>query len=125
MFAAIRGATDHINLETYIFDDDEAGGRFADLLLEQPRPSPAAGDRWPHCVHRRDQYQRHLPHWRSFLHNDEINAVILGRGFAAQMEVMFANDLALSDAIVLEHWRRRPLLWRVNEQLGRIGAYWL
>lgn len=35
MFAAIRGARDHINMETYIFDDDETGHRFADLLLEQ------------------------------------------------------------------------------------------
>jgi cardiolipin synthase len=35
MFAAIRGATDHINLETYIIEDDEVGRQFADLLLEQ------------------------------------------------------------------------------------------
>jgi len=26
---------DHINLETYIFEDDEVGRRFADLLLEK------------------------------------------------------------------------------------------
>jgi len=35
MFAAIRNARDHINLETYIFEDDEIGRQFADLLLEQ------------------------------------------------------------------------------------------
>jgi len=35
MFAAIRNARDHINLETYIFEDDEVGRQFADLLLEQ------------------------------------------------------------------------------------------
>src|SRR5258706_7978125 len=35
MFAAIREAKDHINLETYIFDDDESGRQFADLLLER------------------------------------------------------------------------------------------
>src|SRR5471030_303144 len=35
MFAAIRGATDHVNLETYIMEDDEVGRRFADVLLEQ------------------------------------------------------------------------------------------
>jgi len=34
MFAAIRNARDHINLETYIFEDDEAGRQFSDLLLE-------------------------------------------------------------------------------------------
>ena len=33
MFKAIRGAKGHINLETYIFEDDEVGRRFADLLL--------------------------------------------------------------------------------------------
>lgn len=35
MFAAITGARDHINLETYIFADDEIGRQFADLLLAQ------------------------------------------------------------------------------------------
>src|SRR3990167_1639422 len=35
MFAAIRGARDHINLESYIIEDDEIGRQFADLLLEQ------------------------------------------------------------------------------------------
>jgi cardiolipin synthase len=35
MFAAIRKARDHINLESYIFEDDEIGRQFADLLLEQ------------------------------------------------------------------------------------------
>src|SRR5690349_3101327 len=35
MFAAIRAAKDHINLETYIFDDDEIGQQFSDLLLER------------------------------------------------------------------------------------------
>jgi cardiolipin synthase A/B len=33
MFKAIRGAKGHINLETYILEDDEVGRRFADLLL--------------------------------------------------------------------------------------------
>lgn len=35
MFAAIRAARDHINLETYIFDDSEIGSEFAALLLEK------------------------------------------------------------------------------------------
>jgi cardiolipin synthase len=63
--------------------------------------------------------------WRSFLHNDEINAVILGRKFAAQMEAMFAADLAESDEITLEQWKRRPWTLRVRERIARIGAYWL
>src|SRR3970040_146593 len=35
MFVAIRQAKDHINLETYIFGDDDIGEQFADLLLER------------------------------------------------------------------------------------------
>ncbi len=35
MFAAIGKATDHINIESYIIEDDAIGQRFADLLLEQ------------------------------------------------------------------------------------------
>lgn len=37
MIAAISAATDSINLETYIFDQDELGQRFADLLIERQR----------------------------------------------------------------------------------------
>jgi cardiolipin synthase len=35
MFAAIRKAKDHVNLETFIIEDDEVGQDFAKLLLEQ------------------------------------------------------------------------------------------
>ena len=35
MFKAMRAARDHINLETYIFEDDEIGRRFAEMLIEQ------------------------------------------------------------------------------------------
>jgi len=35
MFTAIRNAKDHINMETYIIEDDEVGNRFADLLIEK------------------------------------------------------------------------------------------
>lgn len=63
--------------------------------------------------------------WRSFLHNDEINAVILGRAFADQMEAVFADDLAQSEAITLEHWQDRGLLDRLREWTARLGAYWL
>jgi cardiolipin synthase len=37
MLAAISAAKDHINLETYIFDQDELGMKFADLLIEKQR----------------------------------------------------------------------------------------
>ena len=58
--------------------------------------------------------------WRSFLDNDEINAVILGREFAGQMQAMFARDLAASEAIDLESWERRPLSFRFKEWMARV-----
>ena len=35
MFEAIQNARDHINLESYIIEDDETGRKFADLLLQK------------------------------------------------------------------------------------------
>jgi cardiolipin synthase A/B len=63
--------------------------------------------------------------WRSFLHNDEINATILGRDFARQMDAMFAADLAESDAIDLDQWEQRSLLFRLKEWAARLAEYWL
>ena len=63
--------------------------------------------------------------WRSFLHNYEINAVVLGREFGQQVADMFDHDLALSDPITLEQWRRRPLAPRLMEGFARLWEYWL
>jgi cardiolipin synthase len=63
--------------------------------------------------------------WRSFLHNHELNAVVLGAGFGAQLQAMFDRDLAASDAITLPAWLRRPVALRVKEALARLWAYWL
>ena len=63
--------------------------------------------------------------WRSFLHNDEVNAVILGQGFGAQMQAMFDKDLASSNAITLEQWERRPISDRLKEAAGFLWQYWL
>jgi len=53
--------------------------------------------------------------WRSFLDNDEVNAVILGHEFARQMQAMFTTDLAASEAIELKTWEGRPLLFHFKE----------
>jgi len=58
--------------------------------------------------------------WRSFLDNDEINAVILGREFAGQMQAMFTRDLEASEAIDLERWEHRPLSFRFKEWMARV-----
>jgi cardiolipin synthase len=63
--------------------------------------------------------------WRSFLHNQEVNAVVLGPEFAAQMRQVFDRDLAASNAITLEAWERRGLIDRVKQGLARLWEYWL
>lgn len=63
--------------------------------------------------------------WRSFLHNDEVNAVILGEGFAVEMEQLFSRDLALAKQITPESWRKRGLGSRMKETGARIFEYWL
>jgi cardiolipin synthase len=63
--------------------------------------------------------------WRSFLHNWELNAVVLGSDFGSQLQAMFARDLAASDEITLEKWRNRPLNQRIKESFARAWKYWL
>ena len=58
--------------------------------------------------------------WRSFLDNDEINAVVLGRDFGLKMQAMFKADLQTSQAIDPEIWKKRPLLLRIKEWLARM-----
>ena len=63
--------------------------------------------------------------WRSFLHNYEVNAVILGAEFGRQVQAMFDRDLAQSDAITLAQWERRTIDLRVKEMFARAWEYWL
>jgi cardiolipin synthase len=61
----------------------------------------------------------------SFLSDDEVNAVILSREFAIEMEKMFAKDIAESDQIKWEEWKERPLLPRIREWFAHLFAHWL
>ena len=63
--------------------------------------------------------------WRSFLHNHELNAVVLGAEFGSQVQAMFERDLGASDAVTLEQWQRRSLDLRVKELFARAWEYWL
>jgi cardiolipin synthase len=58
--------------------------------------------------------------WRSFLHNDEVNAVILGQEFGAQMKAMFEKDLAASNPITREEWDQRSIGMRLKEVVARL-----
>jgi cardiolipin synthase len=62
---------------------------------------------------------------RSFLHNDEVNAVILGHEFAREMTAMFEKDLRESTAITAEAWRGRSITDRVKELASRVWEYWM
>ena len=61
----------------------------------------------------------------SLLDNDEVNAIILSREFAAQMEGMFARDLAESKPILWEAWQRRALLPRFGEWFVHLFFRWM
>jgi cardiolipin synthase len=61
----------------------------------------------------------------SFSSNDEVNAVILNHAFAVDMESMFARDLAESDQVRWEEWKRRPVLLKIREWFSHLLAHWL
>jgi cardiolipin synthase len=63
--------------------------------------------------------------WRSFLHNDEINAVVLSASFGDRMKAAFLEDLKESTPVTLESWGRRPLIDRVEEISASMWEYWL
>ncbi|AYC31766.1 cardiolipin synthase [Pseudomonas cavernae] len=63
--------------------------------------------------------------WRSFLHNQEVNVVVLGSGFGDKMRAAFQADLAQSNPISLASWQRRSLAVRAKELFGRLWEYWL
>jgi len=61
----------------------------------------------------------------SLLNNDEVNAVVLSKEFAAEMEELFARDLADSKQILWEEWRKRPLLPRIRGWFKNLFIRWL
>lgn len=65
-----------------------------------------------------------MEHWSS-VKNDEVNAVILGREFADQMENLFKKDIDKSRQIKLEEWGQRPLLHKLRVWFSHLLAHWL
>jgi cardiolipin synthase len=62
---------------------------------------------------------------RSFLHNSEVNVIIMGDVFGKEMELAFQEDLRNSKEMTLASWRQRPLSTRLKEWLARFWDYWL
>ena len=63
--------------------------------------------------------------WRSFVHNQEINAVMLGQDFGTKMLQAFEKDLTVSKQITLAAWRARPIATRLKEKAARLWARFL
>jgi cardiolipin synthase len=60
----------------------------------------------------------------SFLRNNEVNAVILGRDFGLQMEDLFEFDIGHAEEIELEKWQDRSVWKRLMEQFSNLLKYW-
>ncbi len=62
---------------------------------------------------------------RSFLHNDEANAIVISRDFGQRMEDVFKQDERASRPVELDRWERRSFWQRVKEFGVKLFGYWL
>jgi cardiolipin synthase len=62
---------------------------------------------------------------RSFLHNRELNVVVLGNDFGTEMEKLFAHDVEKSIAVTRESWKKRSPLARLRQWAASMFSYWL
>jgi cardiolipin synthase len=62
---------------------------------------------------------------RSFLHNYELNVIVLDKAFGDEMESAFQEDLRDSKPITLEQWKSRPWSYRMKEWAARLTEYWI
>jgi cardiolipin synthase len=62
---------------------------------------------------------------RSFLHNSEVNLIMLGTEFGTTMESAFAEDLKNSKPVDPQVWANRPALDHMKEWAARNFEYWL
>ncbi|HSI57282.1 MAG TPA: phospholipase D-like domain-containing protein [Ideonella sp.] len=62
--------------------------------------------------------------WRSFTGNNEVNAIVIGAAFGADMAAMFERDLRASRQVTLADWQQRPWLQRAKERAARAFETW-
>jgi cardiolipin synthase len=62
---------------------------------------------------------------RSFLHNYELNVVVMDPAFGRDMESAFDEDLRDSKEVTLEKWKHRPWTDRIREWAARLAEYWI
>lgn len=65
-----------------------------------------------------------LDYW-SLLSDDEVNAVILSREFAVEMEQIFTKDLAESEQILRDTWEKRSVSRKIKESFAHLFANWM
>lgn len=63
--------------------------------------------------------------WRSFLHNDELNTIVLGPEFGRASTRMFQADVRDTTRVDLTRWQDRGVADRVKEGTASLLAYWL
>jgi cardiolipin synthase len=62
---------------------------------------------------------------RSVVFNNEVDAIILGRDTATQVEAILRQDMAMSHEITLAEWQRRSIAERWDELKARLWEYWM
>lgn len=62
---------------------------------------------------------------RSFLHNDEVNAIVINREFGQRMEEVFKKDERSSRPVTRERWEKRSLWQRFKEFGVKLFGYWI
>jgi cardiolipin synthase A/B len=63
--------------------------------------------------------------FRSFIHNDEANAIIVGHAFGAKAERMFLDDLANAREIDRKQWEQRSWSERLSQRMAVLLKYWI
>lgn len=62
---------------------------------------------------------------RSFIHNDEVNAIIISRDFGKRMEQIFERDVEASRPLDMDTWQQRSMWERFREFSSKLMWYWL
>ena len=62
---------------------------------------------------------------RSFLHNDEVNAIVISRDTARRMEEVFMRDQQAARPVELDRWQRRSVWQRMKEFFVNLFSYWI
>ncbi len=62
---------------------------------------------------------------RSFVHNDEVNAIVISRDTAVRMEQVFQRDQQAARPVELDRWKRRSVWQRTKEFFVNMFSYWI